>query len=112
MKAGKILSLIGALGFGGLLIYGLATNTFTSEGSILLSLLWGQISLIDVYIMFFIFAFWVIYRERSAWISAIWFILIMLLGSFAACLYLFIAFQASGGDWKRFWKGKRSDFNG
>ena len=108
MKTGKILSAIGAVGFGGLLVYGFITNTFMSEGSILLALLWGQISLIDVYIMFFIFAFWVIYREKSAWRSLIWFILIMVLGSFAACLYLFIAFQTSSGDWKRFWMGKRS----
>lgn len=109
MKTGKVLSLIGAIGFGGLLIYGLATNTFFSEGSILLSLLWGQISLIDVYIMFLIFAFWVIYRERSAWRSVIWFILIMVLGSFTACLYIFIALQNSKGDWKKFWLGRRGD---
>lgn len=112
MKIGKILSLIGAIGFGGLLIYGLATNTFIQEGSILMSLLWGQISLIDVYIMFFIFSFWVVYREKSAWKSVIWFILIMVFGSFAACLYLFIAFVQSKGDWKKFWLGRRYDVNG
>jgi len=109
MRTGKILSMIGAVGFGGLLVYGLATNTFSSQGSILLSLLWGQISLIDVYIMFLIFSFWVIYREKSVWRSVIWFILIMVLGSFAACLYVFTAFQASRGEWKKFWLGNRGD---
>lgn len=111
MRTGKIISMIGALGFGGLLVYGLVTNTFTSQGSILLSLLWGQISLIDVYIMFLIFSFWVIYREKSSWRSAIWFILIMLLGSFTACLYLFVAFHTSRGSWKKFWQGNRGDIN-
>jgi len=109
MKTGKVISLIGAIGFGALLIYGLATNTFFSEGSILASLLWGQISLIDVYIMFIIFSFWVIYREKSIWKSIIWVILMMVLGSFTACLYLFITFQTSKGDWKKFWLGNRKN---
>ena len=82
MKTGKVLSLIGAIGFGALLVYGLITNTFFTEGSILSGLLWGQISLIDVYIMFIILSFWVIYREKSAWKSTIWVILMMILGSF------------------------------
>ncbi|MCJ7473278.1 MAG: DUF1475 domain-containing protein [Actinobacteria bacterium] len=109
MKIGKVISLIGALGFGALLVYGLATGTFISEGSILSSLLWGQISLIDVYIMFIIFSFWVIYREKSVWRSIIWVILIMILGSFITCLYIFITFMTSKGDWKKFWLGNRKD---
>ena len=109
MKTGKVISLIGAIGFGALLVYGLATGTFISEGSILSSLLWGQISLIDVYIMFIIFSFWVIYREKSVWRSIIWVILIMILGSFITCLYIFIAFTTSKGDWKGFWLGNRKN---
>ena len=109
MRIGKVISLIGAIGFGVLLIIGLASGTFISEGSILSSLFWGQISLIDVYIMFIIFSFWVIYRENSAWKSIIWVILIMVLGSFTACLYIFITFIVSKGDWKKFWLGNRKD---
>ena len=33
----------------------------------------------------------------------------MVLGFFAASLYMLIALQTSGGDWKRFWMGKRAD---
>jgi uncharacterized membrane protein YobD (UPF0266 family) len=109
MRIGKVLSLIGAIGFGALLVYGLATNTFFTEGSILSGLLWGQISLIDVYIMFIIFSFWIVYREKSVWKSIIWVILMMILGSFTACLYIFIAFMTARGDWKKFWLGNRKD---
>jgi hypothetical protein len=109
MKIGKVISLIGAIGFGALLVYGLATGTFISEGSILTSLLWGQISLIDVYIMFIIFSFWVFYRERSVWRSIVWVILIMTLGSFITCLYIFIVFLTCKEDWKKFWLGSRKD---
>jgi hypothetical protein len=109
MRTGKSLSLIGAIGFGALLVYGMATGTFMPEGVVLASLLWGQISLIDVYIMFIIFSFWIIYREKSVWKSIIWVILMMILGSFTACLYIFIAFVTAKGDWKKFWLGKRKD---
>jgi len=31
----------------------------------------------------------------------------MTLGFFTGSLYAFIALQASGGDWRRFWMGNR-----
>jgi hypothetical protein len=40
--------------------------------------------------------------------SVIWVILMMVLGFWAGALYTFIALQTSGGDWKRFWYGKRA----
>jgi hypothetical protein len=33
--------------------------------------------------------------------------LMMVLGFWTGALYSFIALQTSGGDWKRFWKGRR-----
>ena len=107
MKMGKILSFIGMIAFGSYLSYGLFTKTFILEGSILISLIWGRISLADVYIMFFLFGFWIIYREKSAWRSTIWFIALMVFGAFTACLYTFIAFQVSHDNWKKFWFGRR-----
>jgi hypothetical protein len=32
----------------------------------------------------------------------------MTLGFFTGALYTFIALQASGGDWQRFWMGKHA----
>jgi hypothetical protein len=82
---------------------------FFGEGSVILSLAWGKVSLIDVYIGFFIFSGWIIYRERSVGRSLIWVIFMMVFGNMTACLYILIALRQSGGDWTRFWLGDRVD---
>jgi len=107
MKIGQALSLIGAIIMGCSIIYGLTVGDFSSDGSILLSLLWGKITLIDIYISFFIFTAWIIYRENNFINSLIWFILMMVLGSFTSCLYLFLAFRQAKGNCQKFWYGKR-----
>jgi len=80
---------------------------FSAEGSIILSLAWGKVSLIDVYIGFLIFSGWIIYRERSVGRSLIWVIFMMIFGNMTACLYILIAVRQGRGDWSRFWLGKR-----
>jgi hypothetical protein len=40
--------------------------------------------------------------------SFLWIILMMVLG-WTGALYTFIALQTSGGDWHRFWYGKRAN---
>jgi len=107
MKTGQILSFTGALIMAFSIIYGFVRGDFSGEGSILLSMIWGKISLIDVYIGFLIFSAWIIYRENHPGRSTIWFILMMIFGSFTACLYLFLNFRQSRGDWQKFWYGQR-----
>jgi hypothetical protein len=80
---------------------------FSAEGSIILSLAWGKVSLIDVYIGFIIFSGWIIYRERSVGRSLIWAIFMMIFGNMTACLYILIALRQGRGDWSRFWLGQR-----
>ena len=80
---------------------------FFQEGSALLSLAWGKVSLIDVYIGFIIFCGWIIYREQSVGRSLIWVILMMIFGNMTACLYILIALRQSRGNWSRFWLGDR-----
>lgn len=43
---------------------GLASGTFTSEGKQILDLLWGRITLIDVYLAFSVAALWAFLREE------------------------------------------------
>ena len=82
---------------------------FSAEGSIILSLAWGKVSLIDVYIGFIIFCGWIVYRERSLGRSVIWVILMMIFGNMTACLYILIALRQSQGDWPGFWLGQRAE---
>ncbi len=106
MKIAKIISLLGILAMTGVLIYGFTVGDFGGEGSQLLAMPWGIVSLVDLYVGFTLFSAWIVYRERSA-ISIIWVILMMTLGFFTASLYVFIALQKSNGNWGRFFLGNR-----
>lgn len=107
MRLAKAISLIGLLAMTGALIYGFTIGDFAGEGRQLLAMPWGIVSLVDLYVGFSLFSAWIVYRERSFARSLIWVVLIMTLGFFTASLYTFLALQASAGDWKRFWLGRR-----
>ncbi|MBX4260144.1 DUF1475 domain-containing protein [Clostridium estertheticum] len=107
MKIGKIFSFIGFLLMMGMLIYGFTIGNFTGEGKILLGMPWGQISLVDIYIEFIIVCSWIVYREDTIFKSLIWILLVLTLGSMISCLYVFLAFNKSNGNWQKFWQKNR-----
>jgi len=88
------------------LLYGFVYGDFFNEGSILLSLAWGKVSLIDVYIGFILFSGWVLYREERLSLAFLWIILILLLGNFIASLYVTLSLFKSNENFQRFWLGK------
>ncbi|MBN1146625.1 MAG: DUF1475 family protein [Anaerolineales bacterium] len=107
MKIAKVIALLGLLAMTAVLIYGFTVGDFASEGRQLLSMPWGIVSLVDLYVGFTLFSCWIVYRERSLARSLIWVVLMMVLGFFTASLYTLVALQTSGGDWDRFWKGNK-----
>ena len=109
MKIAKLIALLGLLAMTGVLIYGFTVGNFTEEGGQLLSMPWGIVSLVDLYVGFILFTGWIVYREKSLARSIVWAVLMMVLGFWTASLYTFIALQTSGGDWRRFWMGHRFD---
>jgi hypothetical protein len=108
MKLAKVISLIGILAMTGILIYGFTVGDFSGEGTKLLAMPWGIVSMVDLYVGFTLFSCWIVYREKAVLPSIIWVVLMMVLGFFIGALYTFIALQTSGGDWKKFWMGKRA----
>ena len=108
MKLAKVISLLGVLAMTAVLIYGFTIGDFSGEGSQLLSMPWGIVSLVDLYTGFVLFSGWIIYREKSLPIAILWTIGMMVLGFFTGSLYAFIALQTSGGDWRKFWLGKHA----
>ena len=108
MKIAKAVALLGLLAMTAILIYGFTVGDFAAEGKQLLSMPWGIVSLVDLYVGFILFSGWIVYRGKSAVRSVVWVILMMILGFWTASLYALIALQASGGDWRRFWMGQRS----
>lgn len=107
MKLAKIIALLGVVAMTAVLIYAFTAGNLSQEGSVLLSLPWGIVSLVDLYVGFILFSGWIVYRERALVPSLIWVVLMMVLGFFTASVYVFVALQTSDGDWRRFWLGRR-----
>ena len=103
----KVVAVLGVLVMAAILVYGFAVGDFGGEGQVLLSMPWGIVSLVDVYVGFVLFSGWIVYREKSLLRSAVWIALVMILGNFTASLYVLIALITSRGNWKRFWLGSR-----
>ncbi len=108
MKLAKLISILGILAMTVVLVNGFVNGDFSGEGSRLLSMPWGIVSLVDLYTGFVLFSGWIIYRERSLSVAILWTIAMMILGFFAGSLYAFIALQTSGNDWRKFWMGKHA----
>ncbi len=108
MSIAKFIAPAGLLAMTGILIYGFTVGNFSAEGAKLLAMPWGIVSLVDLYVGFTLFSCWIVFREKAWLPSVVWVILMMVLGFWTGALYTFIALQTSGGDWKRFWYGKRN----
>ncbi|MEP0806435.1 MAG: DUF1475 family protein [Chloroflexota bacterium] len=108
MKIAKIIALLGVLAMTAVLIYGFTAGNFSGEGSQLVKMPWGIVSLVDLYTGFTLFSMWILYREKSLPVAILWTIAMMTLGFFAGALYAFLALQSSNGDWRKFWMGKNA----
>ena len=108
MKTIKILSIAGTVIMFMTLSYGFIIGDFFKEGGILMSLVWGKVSLVDVYIGFFLFSGWVWFREEKSLFAVCWIFSILILGNFITCLYVTIKLFISKNDFKKFWLGKHS----
>jgi hypothetical protein len=107
MRVARLLALLGCVVMALGLTYGFTVGDFNAEGAQLLSMIWGQITLVDIYIAFALFGGWVVYREQHLWRALIWLVAIVVLGSFTCCLYTFLALTRAKGDWHAFWLGAR-----
>lgn len=108
MKTGKLISILGLLAMTAVLIYGFTIGDFTGEGSTLLKMPWGIVSLVDLYTGFMLFSGWIIYREKSLLAAILWTVAMLTLGFWAGSLYALIALFRSEGDWRKFWLGKHA----
>jgi hypothetical protein len=108
MNVAKIIALAGLLAMTGVLIYGFTVGNFSADGAEILANPWGIVSLVDLYVGFALFSGWIVFREKALIPSVVWVVLMMVLGFWTGALYTFLALQSSGGDWKKFWYGKRA----
>ena len=106
MKTATSIALAGLVAMTAVLIYGFTIGNFSAEGAQLMSMPWGIVSLVDLYVGFALFSCWIVFRERAWLPSIVWVVLMMVLGFWAGALYTLIALRTSNGDWNRFWYGK------
>ena len=72
------------------IVYGFAAGDFGDEGSAILDLAWGRVSLIDLYLGFVLFGGWILLREPS--VRAVpWLVALAVLGNLAAAIYAYLA---------------------
>lgn len=109
MKIAKRIALLGLLAMTAVLIYGFTAGDFLAEGKQLLTMPWGIVSLVDLYVGFALFSCWIVFREKRLLPSVVWVSLMMVLGFWAGALYTLIALHTSRGDWQRVWYGRRLD---
>ncbi len=105
MRAARVIAWLCLAAMSAVLIYGFSAGNFIQDGKELLANPWGIVSLVDLYVGFVLFSVWIVYREKSTSRSAIWVILMMVLGFFTGALYSVIALETSHGDWQKFWLG-------
>jgi hypothetical protein len=87
------------------LAYGFIVGDFWEDGGDLIDNPWGIVSLFDVYVGFFFFIGWIVYRESCPGFILAWSVAILLGGNVVAGIYAIIALYKSEGDAKAFFMG-------
>ena len=97
---------------GAALAYGFIVGDFWEDGGELVDNPWGIVSLFDVYVGFFFFIGWIVYRESCPGIILAWSVAILLGGNVVSGLYAVIALLRSKGDPKVFFLGEGRKIEG
>ena len=90
----------------------LVAGSFWQEGSALMSLAWGRVTLADLYVGFALFSGWVFAREASPLRALAVVALVVTLGNAFTAIYVLVALLRSGGSWPRFRLGHRAAARG
>ena len=73
--------------------------------SIIPSLPWGVVSLVDLYAGFIFVGIWIVFKEK-AFNSIIWLVFLATLGNLTTAIYIIYSIKISNGDLGKFFMGK------
>jgi hypothetical protein len=105
-RIGKRLILGAWAVLGAVCAYAMIEGQVFAEAGRILRMPWGLALFVDIYVGFLLFSGWVLHREWSVAVAAVWIAFILVAGNLVACLYVLLAFRQSRGDWNRFWRGE------
>ena len=88
MFATRVVAATGVIVMAGALVMGFLSGDFGAEGSDILALAWGRVTLVDLYVGVMVFSAFVVWRERHAGIVTAWIVSFIVLGNLATAVYL------------------------
>lgn len=94
------------------LAYTLYAGDIATSGPVLFGSPWGQMTLIDLYSGFVLFALFIYSQERFKAKAVAWIVALMLLGNLIACLYLLLWLKKfNAGSCLTSAGGNKNDYN-
>lgn len=87
----RLLTALGGLGLGVLIVLAVSGGDFGAAGSWLMADPWGRVTLFDLYLGFFFLAVIIALFERKSWRAALWIIPLPVLGNIWAAVWLVFA---------------------
>lgn len=90
MKSIRIIAWLSTVIMTFMIVFSLLTGDFFAQGSVLMGLVWGQMSLVDLYVGFLLVYVWIFYKETKILPRIVWALLLIVTGSLATALYILI----------------------
>ena len=106
LKIAKWAGLIGAIIMASMIAFSIATGDIGAEGAILLGLVWGQMSMVDLYVSFLLVYLWMFYREKTVVAKVFWLVFILVTGALATAIYIYLAATKSKNETEFFFGQK------
>lgn len=91
----RLIATVGLAAMSVAVLFGLVSGGFATEGRAILDLVWGRVTLIDLYVGIGLFASFVVWREGSPLRAGAWIIAFVVLGNLATAAYVFNAARRS-----------------
>lgn len=107
-RALRILAALGCAVMIAMFVYGALNGYAWSQLTAIASIAWGQVLLADLYLGFALFAAWMIWRDGTGLVTAIWVVALLVLGNVVACIYVLRALYQGRTDGRFFWHGLRA----
>jgi magnesium-transporting ATPase (P-type) len=91
LKVAKWAGLAGTIIMAAMIGYSICHRGHCRRRPILLGMVWGQMSMVDLYVSFLLVYLWMFYREKTIGGKVFWLVLILVTGALATGLYIYLA---------------------